>query len=93
MQDMDEQEANAKLLLGTIASPNQMQDFFAKPNAPRTWMSRRQARKLVLGTIAFPNQMRAEHSQGNAKQMSKTIGLPNQILKFVFQTKYMQDVV
>jgi hypothetical protein len=33
MQDMDEQEANAKLVLGTIALPNQMQDF--SPNQMR----------------------------------------------------------
>jgi hypothetical protein len=49
MQDMDEQEANAKLVLGTIAFPYQMKDFFTKPNACRTWMSRRQTRSWSWG--------------------------------------------
>jgi hypothetical protein len=39
-----------------------------------------------------PNACRTETRAGNVKQMSKIIGLPNQILKFVFQTKNMQDM-
>jgi hypothetical protein len=53
MQDMDEQEANAKLVLGTITFPNQMQNFPPKLNACRTWMSRRQTRNWFYRDFHF----------------------------------------
>jgi hypothetical protein len=53
MQYIDEQEANSKLGPGTIAFPNQMQDFFLKTKFMQDMDEKGINAKLVLGTIAF----------------------------------------
>ncbi len=101
MQDTEEQEANMKLILGTIAFLNQMHDFSTKPNACTTWMGKGQTRScMVLGTISFPNQMQAiffhqtkclqdmDEKGANAKLVLGTISFPNQMQDFSTNQMY-----
>jgi hypothetical protein len=55
MQDMDKQEANARLVL--LSKPNAR--FFYQSKCMQDMDGKGANAKLILGTIFFPNQMRA----------------------------------
>ncbi len=60
MQDMDEQEENAKLVLGIIAFPNQILKFVCQTKFMQDMDEQEANAKLVLGTIIFPNQIKCK---------------------------------